>query len=98
VVNGLTLPWFGSIEAARAHCREFFSWYNSQHRHGGLGLHTAADVHHGRATAIRAARAGVLATAYHNHPERFVRKPPAPPKLPGTSWINQPEKKEADIQ
>jgi putative transposase len=89
---------FGSIEAARAHCQDFFPWYNNQHRHGGLGLHTAADVHHDRATAVQAARAGVLATAYQNHPERFVRKPPVPPKLPGTSWINPPEDKEAATQ
>jgi putative transposase len=89
---------FGSIEAARKHCQDFFPWYNNQHRHGGLGLHTAADVHHGRARAVRAARAGVLTTAYQNHPERFVRKPPAPPKLPGTSWINPPEEKEATTQ
>jgi putative transposase len=89
---------FGSIEAARAHCQEFFPWYNHDHRHGGLGLHTAADVHHGRAAAIRAARAGVLTAAYHARPERFVRKPPAPPKLPGTSWINPPEEKEAATQ
>jgi putative transposase len=40
----------------------------------------------------------VLTAAYHAHPERFVRKPPAPPKLPGTSWINPPEEKEADTQ
>ena len=83
---------------ARAHCQEFFPWYNNQHRHGGLGLHTAADVHHGRATAVRAARAGVLAAAYQQHPERFVCKPPAPPKLAGTSWINPPEDKEAATQ
>ena len=38
---------FGSIEAARAHCQAFFAWYNHEHRHSGLGLHTAADVHHG---------------------------------------------------
>jgi putative transposase len=89
---------FTSIEAARAHCQEFFPWYNNQHRHGGLGLHTAADVHHGRARAVQAARASVLTTAYQNHPERFVRKPPAPPKLPGTSWINPREDKEAATQ
>ena len=82
---------FASIEAARAHCQDFFPWYNNQHRHGGLGLHTAADVHHGRAAAVRAARARVLTTAYLAHPERFVRKPPAPPDLPASSWINPPE-------
>ena len=89
---------FGSIEAARAHCQDFFPWYNNQHRHGGLGLHTAADIHHGRAPAIQAQRASVLTTAYHQHPERFVSRPPTPPALPATSWINPPEEKEADPQ
>jgi putative transposase len=89
---------FASIEAARAHCQAFFPWYNTQHRHSGLGLHTAADVHHGNAAAIRASRARVLTAAYHQHPERFVRKPPAPPRLPAISWINPPEEKEAATQ
>jgi putative transposase len=89
---------FGSIEAARAHCQAFFPWYNTQHRHSGLGLHTAADVHHGNAATIRASRARVLTAAYHQHPERFVRRPPAPPRLPVISWINPPEEKEAAAQ
>jgi putative transposase len=89
---------FGSLEAARAHCQVFFPWYNGEHRHGGLGLHTAADVHHGRAEAIQAGRAQVLTAAYLAHPERFVRKPPVPPDLPGTSWINPPKEKEAATQ
>ncbi len=29
---------FGSIEDARAHCQQFSSWYNHEHRHGGIGL------------------------------------------------------------
>jgi putative transposase len=82
---------FASVEAARAHCREFFPWYNNEHHHGGLGLHTAADIHHGHAPAVRARRAQVLNAAYTAHPERFVSKPPAPPDLPGTSWINPPQ-------
>jgi hypothetical protein len=41
----------------------------------GLGLHTAADVHHGHAAAIREQRAAVLLTAFQAHPERFVRQP-----------------------
>ena len=84
---------FTSIEAARAHCQDFFPWYNSEHHHGGLGLHTAADVHHGQAAAVRAGRALVLTRAYLAHPERFIHKPPAPPDLPGGSWINPPEDK-----
>jgi putative transposase len=89
---------FDSIEAARAHCQDFFGWYNNQHRHGGLGLHTAADVHHGRAAGVQAARASVLTSAYAAHPERFVRKPPIPPAIPDGSWINPPEQKEASTQ
>jgi len=67
---------FGSIEDARRHCQVFFAWYNDEHRHSGLGLHTAADVHYGLAEAVRDKRAGVLDAAYAAHPERFVRKPP----------------------
>jgi putative transposase len=89
---------FASIEAARAHCQRFFPWYNQQHRHTGLGLHTAADIHYGRAQAVQAARADVLTAAYTAHPERFVRQPPAPPPLPALSWINRPDQKETGTQ
>jgi len=82
---------FTSIEAARLHCQVFFPWYNDEHRHTGLGLHTPADVHYGTADAIRAKRTGVLAAAFATHPERFVRKPPEAPRLPTASWINKPD-------
>ena len=37
-------------------------------------------------------RACVLAAACQQLPERFVSKPPTPPDLPVTAWINPPEK------
>ena len=89
---------FGSLEDARAFCRGFFPWYNTQHRHSGIGLLTPADVHHGRAAEVTAARAITLATAYEAHPERFVRRPPTPPALPTAVWINPPTKKEEPPQ
>lgn len=89
---------FDSIEAARVHCHAFFGWYNDEHRHGGLALHTPADVHYGTAAITREKRAGVLHTAYATHPERFVRKPPEPPKLPTIAAINPPEQKEEPTQ
>jgi putative transposase len=89
---------FETIEAARAHCQRFFTWYNDEHRHGGLGLHTPADVHHGHAHTVREQRAIVLDVAYDAHPERFVSKPPQPPKLPTNSWINPPAETEAIAQ
>jgi putative transposase len=85
---------FTSIEDSRVFCAKFFPWYNHDHRHSGLGLHTPADVHYGRAEAVRAARADVLDLAYTAHPERFVRKPPEPPKLPEAAWINKPPEAE----
>jgi putative transposase len=82
---------FDSIEHARAHCRTFVGWYNHQHRHSGIGLMTPAAMHHGQAEQLHAARATVLNAAYALHPERFVRKPPAPPELPTAAWINKPK-------
>jgi putative transposase len=81
---------FGSLEDARAYGAGFFPWYNDVHRHSGLGWHTPADVHTGRAPARRAHRAQVLAGAYARTPERFVRRPPLPPALPVEVWINKP--------
>jgi putative transposase len=89
---------FASIEAARLHCQSFFAWYNDEHRHTALGLHTPADVHYGTAEAIRDKRAAVLADAFSEHPERFVRKPPEPPPLPAASWINPPNDTEEAAQ
>ncbi|GJO49280.1 hypothetical protein NJB1604_33230 [Mycobacterium marinum] len=89
---------FDSIEDARRHCQDFFGWYNDEHRHTGLGLHTAADVHYGLAETVRDKRAGVLDAAYAAHPERFVRKPPEPPKIPEISWINRPDQPEENTQ
>ena len=89
---------FASIESSRLHCQTFFSWYNDAHRHTGLGLHTPTDVHHGTAATVREKRAAVLTSAFDQHPERFVRKPPQPPALPTGSWINPPDDSEEATQ
>ena len=82
---------FDSIEQARVFCQRFFTWYNDEHHHSGLGLHTPADVHYGTAQGVPDKRCAILDAAYAAHPERFVRKPPEPPKLPTASWINPPD-------
>jgi putative transposase len=89
---------FGSLEDARAFCVGFFLWYNTVHRHSGIGLLTPADVHAGRAPEITAARAVTLDAAYAAHPERFVHRPPTPPVVPGAVWINPPTTKETPPQ
>ena len=88
---------FGSIQDARTFCDTFFAYYNHQHRHSGIGLHTPASVHYGTATEIRAQRALTLDAAYTANPDRFRRRRPTPPKLPTVAWINDPSR-EALIQ
>jgi putative transposase len=85
---------FDSIEHPRAFCRQFFSWYNHEHRHSGIGLMTPDAVQHGRADQVHADRARVLAVAYAATPQRFVRRLPRPPALPTAAWINKPNDNE----
>lgn len=88
---------FGSIQDARTFCEQFFAYYNHEHRHSGIGLHTPASVHYGTATEIRTERAATLDTAYAANPNRFHGQRPTPPKLPTVAWINDPSR-EALIQ
>ena len=81
---------FGSIADARVFCEQFFSYYNHEHRHSGIGLHTPASVHYGTAKEIRAKRAVTLDSAYAANPARFRHRRPTPPELPTAAWINKP--------
>jgi putative transposase len=81
---------FGSVEHGRSFCGDFFDWYNTEHHHVGIGLHTPHEVHHGLAAASRQRRGAVLAAARLAHPERFVHGLPLPPPLPAAVWINKP--------
>ena len=82
---------FGSIEDARAHCQQFFTWYNGTHCHSGIGYMTPESVHYGRAQAMFQQRADTLSAAFLAHPNRFKRNAPQPPKLPTAAWINPPK-------
>ncbi len=84
---------FGGIEHSRSFCHPFFTYYNTEHRHSSLGLMTPESIHYGYAQQVLVARQDTLHTAYVTHPERFVRKPPQPPALPTSAWINPPPEK-----
>lgn len=43
---------FGSIEDARNFCRNFFFWYNNQHRHSGIAMLTPEVVHYNLVEAV----------------------------------------------
>lgn len=82
---------FGGPEDARGFCQTFFSWYNKEHHHSGIGLLTPEVVHYGQAEAVFKIREKALIAAYEAHPERFVKKVPVPPRLPEAAWINPPK-------
>ena len=89
---------FGCIEDSRVFCQVFFPWYNTEHHHSGIGLHTPESVHYKFAQDVQKARGVVLRTAYEAHPERFVKKVPVPPSLPDAVWINKPKQVPVSVE
>lgn len=83
---------FGCIEDARLFCRRFFDWYKNTHCRSGIAMLTPSDVHHGRAADVLRARSAVLARAYAEHPERFLRGSRHRERLPAPSGSTDPSK------
>jgi transposase InsO family protein len=83
---------FGSLWHARDFMARFVDWYNNEHRHTGIGLHTPAAVFYGLATARDLERRQTLTTARAQHPSRFSSATTAPKiiDLPTTASINPP--------
>lgn len=81
---------FGSIQDANSFCEAFFTYYNNEHRHSGIAMHTPASVHDGTWEQVQDRRAATLQAAYQAHPERFRGRCPQPKTLPDKVWINEP--------
>jgi putative transposase len=81
---------FGSPQDARAFCRSFFTWYNTEHHHSRLAFLTPETVHFGQTEQVLQKRAAVLANAYLAHPERFRGRWPKLKTPPAEAWINPP--------
>jgi putative transposase len=79
------------VQDARGLCQVFFSWYNTAHHHGGVGLITPAMLHRGEVEAVTQVRKLTLSAAFERHPERFVRGTPRPPVVAGAAWTNRPK-------
>ena len=84
------LDRFVDLAAAQAWVTSFMQWYNTEHRHSGIGLLPPMVVHLGQANAVVAARQQTLDVAAAVHPERFVAGHPTPPRVPDAAWINPP--------
>jgi putative transposase len=90
---------FGSLAHARAFLAEFVEFYNHEHRHTGIGLHTPADVHYGLTDAVNHRRTSTLAAARATTPNRFsTRTDPKILDLPEAAWINPPTAQPEDQQ
>jgi putative transposase len=88
---------FGSIEDVNVFCRDFLWYYNNEHRHSGIAMHTPASAHDGSWAVVEARRAVTLQAAYRAHPERF-RRPPKPREMPARAWINKPAESPQNTQ
>jgi len=86
--------YFGSIEDARLFCQEFFTWYNTEHRHSGIAMLTPDNVHYNQYKSVLNARSITLVNAYLEHPERFVKGIPSVKQVPKEVWINKPINKD----
>jgi transposase InsO family protein len=82
---------FTSLHAARVFIAGFVEYYDHDHRHAGIGLHTPGDVHYGLVTETARQRSATLADARSRHPARFAtRQDPKILDLPAAAWINEP--------
>lgn len=82
---------FGSIEDARNYCRDFFFWYNNNHKHSGIAMLTPETVHYNLVDKIILKRQIVLDNVYRKFPRRFVNGAPKTKRPDNEVWINKPE-------
>lgn len=81
---------FGCIEDSRNFCRDFFNWYNKEHKHSGIAWLTPEDVHYGRVEEVVSKRQVIMDEVYKKNPERFVKGPSIVKKPDNQVWINKP--------
>jgi putative transposase len=81
---------FGSLCAARQFMDTFTNWYNHEHRHTGIGLHTPADVHFGLATDKAAEPAHGTDRRPRATPAQFRHDPRTQDSRPTRHRLDQP--------
>ena len=84
---------FGSLPDARVFCQQFFTYYNHEHRHSGIALHTPASIHYGTDAQVRQQRQVTLQAAYQANPRRFRHRRPEPPNLSAAAWTISPARR-----
>ena len=84
---------FADIDAARTWVSSYVPWYNQQHRHSGIALFTASEVHNGTWVQAWQQRDQAHQAYYNAHPERFRSRPhtAAPNTIVGINLTNKTE-------
>jgi len=84
--------WFPAFFDSSSDAEEFmtrwFRWYNYEHRHTGLNLHTPASVHYGDVGEVVEHRKRVMEAAFARNPSRFPNGRPVVKANPSIVGIN----------
>ncbi|MEW8188711.1 MAG: IS3 family transposase [Candidatus Thiodiazotropha endolucinida] len=67
---------FATIDEARSWTADFINWYNTIHRHSGIGYVTPVQRRTGASSNLFAKRNRTLQEAWKKHPERFPKRGP----------------------
>lgn len=82
--------FFRSLPEAEEFQSRWFRWYNFEHRHTGLNLHTPANVHIGKVDEVIAGRQKAMDLAFAKTPSRFSKGRPiieANPAVVGSNLL-----------
>ena len=67
--------YFTDLEHARTWIADFVNWYNTEHRHSGIGYITPNQRHSGIGNKIMQKRNETIMNAYSRNPERWSKNP-----------------------
>lgn len=80
--------FFDSTGDAERFLSQWFKWYNYDHHHMGLNLHTPASVHYGDVEEVVERRRRILDAAFARNPGRFPKGRPIVRSNPAVVGIN----------
>lgn len=80
--------FFENREQAISHLEQFLTWYNNEHIHVGLNLHTPASVYFGKVEDVVRKRQEIMDAAYTENPIRFPKGRPIVKSNPAVVGIN----------
>lgn len=80
--------FFDSLIDAESFLTQWFKWYNYDHRHTGLNLHTPASVHYDDVLGIVEHRKAIMDAAFERTPYRFPNGRPTVKANPAVVGIN----------